>query len=225
LKNGYRKKGGRLGDFEFWAAAAFVMLLLVYSRTGEVKMLLAAAVILAAAALPFAVKLTGRLRKTRKYLHSGINAADRMTGEQFEEFLLCHYKKLGYSGNTTAVTGDFGADLILKKDGEKIVVQAKRYEGNKVGVAAVQQIIAAKSYYKAGKGVVATNNYFTKNAAELAGKTGIELIDRDGLIEIMNKTQKDICPFCGRPLALRNGSNGNFYGCTGYPQCRYTRSI
>jgi len=33
------------------------------------------------------------------------------------------------------------------------------------------------------------------------------------------------CPRCGRPLARKMSRNGPFWGCTGYPDCRYTRSI
>lgn len=31
------------------------------------------------------------------------------------------------------------------------------------------------------------------------------------------------CPECGRPLVERRGRFGEFYGCTGYPKCRFTR--
>ena len=30
------------------------------------------------------------------------------------------------------------------------------------------------------------------------------------------------CPLCGKPLARRRGSRGFFWGCTGYPDCRFT---
>ena len=33
------------------------------------------------------------------------------------------------------------------------------------------------------------------------------------------------CPRCGQPLALRKGRFGAFYGCTGYPGCRYTENV
>jgi hypothetical protein len=33
------------------------------------------------------------------------------------------------------------------------------------------------------------------------------------------------CPNCGKPMVVRNGKNGKFYGCSGYPQCRHTRNI
>lgn len=33
------------------------------------------------------------------------------------------------------------------------------------------------------------------------------------------------CPKCGRPLALRSGKFGRFYGCTGYPECKYLMPV
>lgn len=35
------------------------------------------------------------------------------------------------------------------------------------------------------------------------------------------KEQK-ICPYCKSELVLRNGKNGEFYGCKSFPKCRYT---
>lgn len=32
------------------------------------------------------------------------------------------------------------------------------------------------------------------------------------------------CKWCGGKLVLRNGTNGEFYGCSNYPKCRYTKS-
>ena len=34
-----------------------------------------------------------------------------------------------------------------------------------------------------------------------------------------------VCPRCGSILVLRNGKFGQFMGCTGYPDCRYTRNL
>ena len=33
----------------------------------------------------------------------------------------------------------------------------------------------------------------------------------------------EVCPRCGKPLVLRQSARGAFYGCSGFPQCRYTR--
>ncbi len=41
-------------------------------------------------------------------------------------------------------------------------------------------------------------------------------------------TQEDIgeaCPECGKPLTKRLGRRGSFIGCTGYPECSYTRDV
>ena len=35
----------------------------------------------------------------------------------------------------------------------------------------------------------------------------------------------EACPKCGRPLSKRLGKRGSFIGCTGYPECDYTRSL
>ncbi len=61
---------------------------------------------------------------------------------------------------TTPKSGDFGADLVLSKDGVDTVVQAKRWN-MVVGIEAVQQIVAAKQYYGARNAMVITNSEYT----------------------------------------------------------------
>jgi hypothetical protein len=38
-----------------------------------------------------------------------------------------------------------------------------------------------------------------------------------------NETQ-DTCPRCGKKLLLRNGRHGKFYGCSGFPYCKFTKN-
>lgn len=121
--------------------------------------------------------------KKKKYLNSKIYQIDTMTGIEFENLLKYHFSNLGYKVKTTPTSSDYGADLILKNDESKIVVQAKRYK-NKVGIKAVQEIIGAIGYYEADKGMVVTNSYFTTNAINLAKSNDIELWDRNKLIEV-----------------------------------------
>ncbi len=47
-----------------------------------------------------------------------------------------------------------------------------------------------------------------------------ENVDRPGT-EILEEP----CPKCGKPLSKRLGRNGYFIGCTGYPECDYTRNV
>lgn len=41
--------------------------------------------------------------------------------------------------------------------------------------------------------------------------------------EAAKKVKK--CPKCGSPLKMRKGKYGDFWGCTGYPGCRYTKNV
>lgn len=43
--------------------------------------------------------------------------------------------------------------------------------------------------------------------------------------EIQFKISNNICPRCGDKLIVRNGRNGNFYGCSNYPKCKFTKNI
>ncbi len=35
---------------------------------------------------------------------------------------------------------------------------------------------------------------------------------------------EETCPECGKPLAIKLGRYGKFLACSGYPDCKYTRS-
>lgn len=187
-------------------------------------------------ALVFLFWLRKRKHVRYKLLHSSIGAVDKMSGEEFEDFLAAHFKKLGYFVSKTSVTNDYGADLVLTRGFEKIVLQAKRYSG-KVGIAAVQQIVAATGFYRATKAIVVTNNFFTKNAVALANRNHVELWDRRKLKHVMKRnvqntreiikagTNPSNCPYCGGNLVIRPGKYGAFYGCSNYPKCRFTKKI
>ncbi len=44
-------------------------------------------------------------------------------------------------------------------------------------------------------------------------------------VEVAPQITDEICPQCGKPLAIKRGRFGDFLACTGFPTCRYTRSI
>ncbi|MDR3492324.1 MAG: restriction endonuclease [Gammaproteobacteria bacterium] len=82
---------------------------------------------------------------------------DAMGGYEFEDFLVVLFTTLGYDVQTTKRSGDQGADLFAEKFGKKIVIQAKNYSDN-VGNAAVQQVLAAKTFYNCDESMVVTNS-------------------------------------------------------------------
>lgn len=178
-------------------------------------------------------------RKRTVLRKSGISEIDSMDGIQFEHYLKELFLSMGYKASVTDSRGDYGADLILKKDDKKVVVQAKRYSKN-VGIKAVQEIIGAHSYYKADESWVVSNSHFTKSAKDLAQSSNVRLIDRDELIKSIVKlnpeaipspekiktevSPKEItCSACKNKMILRKSKKGSFYGCINFPHCRNTK--
>jgi DNA topoisomerase I len=43
--------------------------------------------------------------------------------------------------------------------------------------------------------------------------------------DVVAQTLDEACPECGKPLVQRLGRRGTFIGCSGYPECRYTRDV
>ena len=125
---------------------------------------------------------------SQSYYQLSISDIDSMTGYEFEKFLKILFEKMGYKVEHTKISRDQGADLILNKFGEKIVVQAKRYDfSRKVGNKAIQEIVAAIKYYNADKGIVITTSEFTTSAIDLARANKIELIDRYKLKKLVSE--------------------------------------
>jgi len=71
------------------------------------------------------------------------------------------------------------------RNNEKIAVQAKYYKGS-VSNKAVQEVVASMKYYNCNKGIVVSTGKFTKGAKELAMANGIELWDKEKLLENLN---------------------------------------
>lgn len=44
-------------------------------------------------------------------------------------------------------------------------------------------------------------------------------------VEIKEQITDEICPLCGRPMAIKQGRFGEFLACTGYPECKNTKAI
>ncbi len=120
-----------------------------------------------------------------------LDKIDYMTGQEFEKFLVEILLPLdGYINiNGTSYTGDYGVDIIAEKNGIKCAFQCKRFN-NKVSNKAIQEIVAGKKHYKCDKAIVITNNYYTKNAKELAEDCRVELLDRDYIIQILKKNME-----------------------------------
>ena len=114
-----------------------------------------------------------------------VEEIEHLDGFQFESLLGELFRKAGYKVNVTKKSGDQGADLIVEKNGVSTAIQAKKYAGS-VGNTAVQEVVAAMKYYDCDKSMVITTGKFTKGAFELAGRNGVQLIDKKGLDDLFD---------------------------------------
>lgn len=112
---------------------------------------------------------------------------ERMSGEQFEEYVQAVLMRNGYKDVTlTKRSGDFGVDILAKYKGESYAIQCKLYS-RPVGVAAIQQAYTGCEYYGCDIPVVVTNQRFTSQAITLARSNGVELWDGERLKHLKRK--------------------------------------
>lgn len=188
-----RRKKSKSNDIfsyiEFvFASAFFIAILKGYSIKNTFIVTAAALAVIMVIAIIFSI------RKKIKLKNSGINTISTMSGITFEKYLKENLKRLGYNKiSMTKASGDFGADLIMYQGKDKIVVQAKRYSGS-VGIAAVQQVIGAMAYYKADKGMVISNSFYTAAAKKLAKEADVILWDRNDIVDKF-KINNDDTPY------------------------------
>ncbi|OAB43692.1 restriction endonuclease [Paenibacillus antarcticus] len=142
-------------------------------------------------AVVIAALIARKLKHEARLKSSGIAEIDKMEGVQFEQYLGHLFRSQGYKAEVTQATGDYGADLVLSKDGKRIVVQAKRYSKN-VGLKAVQEVRGAVAHYRASAAWVVTNRDYTEQAYKLAKSNNVRLISRDELIEMLLQMKEKV---------------------------------
>jgi restriction system protein len=137
-------------------------------------------VLFAAFAALLTLTLAGWAYNQHYLSRARLDDLDEMTGWEFERWLEQFFKRVGFGVMRTPYRGDFGADFVLMWNGVKIAVQAKRSR-RQVGVAAVQEVVAAKAYYGCEQAMVGTNGYFSDQAIILARANGVRMRFRDDL--------------------------------------------
>lgn len=208
----------------------------------------------------FGAAMSALRRRERRQLVANVagskaaDALDGMTWQQFERLVGEAFRLRGYDVTETGGGGaDGGIDLVLRKDGEKYLVQCKQWCAFKVGVSVVRELYGAMAAKGAAGGFVVTSGRFTEEASRFTSGRNIDLIDGARLRALIGQTagstarvpaQPDpaipdagvsattnpACPVCTRPMVRRVAKRGShageaFWGCTGYPSCRGKRPI
>lgn len=180
-------------------------------------------------------------RKGQLFNHQkGIETIRNLSWDKFEELVGEAYRRKGYNVTETGGGGaDGGVDLILRKGGEKLLVQCKHWKLYKVGVKIVRELYGVVAAEGASSGIVISSGTFTQEAMDFAKGKPLELLDGNMLQNIITEVQKgetqprnklneNVCPQCGAKLVLRTAKKGQnagekFWGCSAFPKCKATK--
>jgi restriction system protein len=113
---------------------------------------------------------------------------------------------------------DGNIDLILLRDGKRVIVQCKRWESWVVGVDEIRKFAGTlmREGLPADSGIYVTLSSFGKQARAEAKAIGFELIDSDELLARIEKIRHtEPCPSCKRPMVLDHSTHGWWLRCVG----------
>ena len=109
------------------------------------------------------VALVARRNRHRREIERArsISQMQALTPERFEGLVAAMFKQKGYTTTLTPQQGDHGIDIVLRApNGEKEVVQCKRYQGQ-VGEPIVRDFFGAMLHENAVRGYIVTTGEFT----------------------------------------------------------------
>jgi restriction system protein len=184
---------------------------------------------------------------------TGIDSIRSLPWREFELLLAEAFRLQGYSVVDTGGIADGGIDLVLSKDGQETLVQAKQWKAWKVGVKVVRELFGVQTSRGAQAAIIVTSGRFTEEARRFALESDIVLIDGQALERMIAEVQRSgrvepkpetkvmaiepvttatapKCPTCGSPMVQRIAKRGanageSFWGCPGFPACRGTRPM
>lgn len=132
---------------------------------------------------------------------------DNLDPESFEIFVAALFEKQGYMTEHTPYSGDKGADVVAfenKNRTDGLLIQAKQRKADtKPGLEAIDEVIAAKSFYQEKHGItftpaVITNRKFNKTAQQDARNKQVTVYERKWIKKSLEKysvTHTDIDRF------------------------------
>lgn len=98
------------------------------------------------------------------------------------------FESLGYAAKQTPPTNDGGYDILLSKGAEKTIVECKCYSiEHRVGRPSIQKLVGANNIVLANKMLFITTSDFSVAAISYAEEVGVELINGNKLMELLDK--------------------------------------
>ena len=168
---------------------------------------------------------------------------------QYERYVGEYYRRKGYSVTQRGGAGaDGGIDLVITKDGERLLVLCKHWKAFRVGPQPLRELWGLVDHEKAAGAVFVTSKDFTSEARAFARGKRMELVDGTQMAAMVAAVKSGasvsepepaagespaatrFCPDCGAPMVVRTAQRGHrtgerFLGCSTYPKCRGTRPL
>lgn len=177
--------------------------------------------------------------RTRAITRTGLTRADlqRLSPFDFETWCAARLREQGYAVQIVGAQGDQGIDFIAERDGDRTIVQCKRWNaGMTIGEPQIRDLFGAMHDAAADRAMVVTTGYFSEAATTWAKGPPILLWDVERLasgVSAVAPTQVPVaaaaptCERCGKEMVHRvnRRDRSAFWGCSGYPACRFTRPV
>ncbi|MCM0082963.1 restriction endonuclease [Geomonas sp. Red32] len=120
-----------------------------------------------------------------------VGALNELTWEEFESLVGEHFRRDGFTVERMGGNGpDGGIDLVLRRGGEKHLVQCKQWKAYKVGVQPVREFYGVMCAAGAAAGYFVTSGTFTDDAREFVHGLNLDLIDGLGLKKMIGPAKK-----------------------------------
>jgi HJR/Mrr/RecB family endonuclease len=111
-----------------------------------------------------------------------VYAVEVLSAKEFERFLKWLLGELGFEVHPAKYDVNSGFDLVVSKNGEKMVIQAKHYpKGTKLSNAVILKAKTAMAVYGCKRSIIVTTSDFSQQALETAKKLNIDLWNKSTL--------------------------------------------
>ena len=123
-----------------------------------------------------------RLRRQRVYADLAA-----LSWVQFEQVIADAFRRHGYRVRETGGRhhADGGVDVVLQRDGETTIVQAKHWRRDRVGVTLVRELYGVQHAMHADHAMFVVLGRYTADAQAFAAETGVTLVDGEELLSII----------------------------------------
>jgi restriction system protein len=195
-------------------------------------------------AIAAAALIDSLIRARRLSRQRALRDLAALSWQQFEEVIADAFRRHGYRVREGRGRGDGGVDVILERDGQVTVVQAKHWRRDRVGVQLVRELYGVQRAMWARHSMFVAMGNYTAAGTQFAAAGGMTLVDGEELLRIIgtglggetlelpvpSPVSAPPCPACGSAMVRRTARQGpraelDFWGCSTFPACRGTAAI